>query len=695
MATRNKGPKLFFSKFGGELPFPPEFIAAMNRREERQPVPNEEGPEALSDTIVESKVETDRTGERVRTTIKKDAGSITLLSVNTNNEGQPVQITRTLFPTGSTPDAPTATKSVAIQDLGNGWSIQESSVEGVYISGVFTPQVFDGKSYEIQRERLIPAKFKSSAPQSTVETISAGTSVTAPTLGTGETARTEKRVTSTKKSSSVTTINVAALPITLTGLKIDDNGVTESVAETLAEGTQTLTPSATVSGDIEQLGDGLSVKTQITKAEVFDEQTYSAEKPDLVPQKFRGSVPATTTEVVSSATGVTAPALATGELSRTEKRRTKFTKLSSVTARSVTSFPVTLTGQAIDNDGVSVTVTETLASGSQSITPSATVGGRVESLGDGLTVKTEESKSAVFDASATTYNQVVNFPAKFIRTGKDIVVEHTIISTDASPDDVGNDGFAAIESSARRLTNFTVRKSKRTRDITIDTTVTGSERRAEYRDAIGNVTETYGSGLTADGGALVMSSDVEAIGGGKQIKKTVQLTSFPTKQTFYGKRNIGIPARVYQIQPILACSGSLFKVLINYHMDSATTKLCSTRTTIEYNSTGYSTVSTPGSPTTKDLRYDGYFIQISLNNVLCDSINWSQVISKTESGGSCSILEQLAFTATENGGASGYGGQWYMLSQEAEPWGLSGFKVVTVEFSPTATNTAPPSYYVL
>ena len=64
-SSQNPGKKLFFSQFGGEQPIPPEFIAAMDRKEEVQPVNNEVEPEALSDTIIESSVKTDRTNERV------------------------------------------------------------------------------------------------------------------------------------------------------------------------------------------------------------------------------------------------------------------------------------------------------------------------------------------------------------------------------------------------------------------------------------------------------------------------------------------------------------------------------------------------------------------------------------------------------------------------------------------------------
>lgn len=175
MAHKGKGPKLYFSQFGGEQPIPPEFIAAMERKEEVQPVPNDIGPEALSDTVIESKVETNRTDERVRKTVKKKTGNIVLRAIHTNDQGLPVQVTRTLYPTGSTPtDSSAITSEIAVHDLGNGWSIEEYSVDGAYISGVFVPGYVDqpGQEYD-KRLDLVPATF-------TDTTVALGTDIGTP-----------------------------------------------------------------------------------------------------------------------------------------------------------------------------------------------------------------------------------------------------------------------------------------------------------------------------------------------------------------------------------------------------------------------------------------------------------------------------------------------------------------------------------
>lgn len=217
---KNKGPKLYFSQFGGEQPIPPEFIAAMERAEEVQPVPNDVGPEALSGTIIESSVKTDRTDERVRRTIKKKAGNITLSFVNTNDKGQPVQIVKTLFPTGTTPAVPSATQNVAVQNLGNGWSIQEVGVEGSYIDGVFTPGLFSGKTRESGTPVVIPERFRASTGINSTEDIVAGTVPDTLTLGANEIHRKESQVTNFTKRVESTIFNPAAAP-TLHGQDYD------------------------------------------------------------------------------------------------------------------------------------------------------------------------------------------------------------------------------------------------------------------------------------------------------------------------------------------------------------------------------------------------------------------------------------------------------------------------------------------
>jgi hypothetical protein len=222
MSNKNKGPKLYFSQYGGEQPIPPEFIAAMERAEEIQKVPNDVGPETLSDTIIESKVETDQTGERQRKTVKKKSGNIILSAIRTNDQGQPVQVTRTLYPTGTTPATPSATQSVAVHDLGNGWSIQEVGVEGTYVDGTFTPGVFSGSVFERELPITIPERFRDTNSVITTRTDESGTAVD-PTLSGNEVKETQEQLTINKKRTTIVTY-APTVPQTRNGQDLERQG---------------------------------------------------------------------------------------------------------------------------------------------------------------------------------------------------------------------------------------------------------------------------------------------------------------------------------------------------------------------------------------------------------------------------------------------------------------------------------------
>lgn len=257
---KNPGPLLITEQLGGEDPIPVEFRAAMQRIQEVQENPVETGPEELSDLIVESRVEQDRTDERKRITIKKIAGNIVLLWTNTNDQGQPVQITRTMFPTGTTPDVPTATTSVSVKDQGNGWSIQETSIEGTYVGDppVFTPGVFPANAYSAQIPDVIPQDFQALLPTTTTKLESAGTAV-APTISGDELSETQEQLTQFKKRVTTTSRATPELPAALEGAEVTEHGVA-SIARILDTAPQGVTAGTLILSSVETpLGNGLSI----------------------------------------------------------------------------------------------------------------------------------------------------------------------------------------------------------------------------------------------------------------------------------------------------------------------------------------------------------------------------------------------------------------------------------------------------
>ena len=314
MANKVKGPKLYLSQFGGEQPIPPEFVAAMERKEEVQAVPNDVVPEALSDLIVESKLETNRTGERVRKTVKKKSGNIVLGATRTNDQGQPVQVVLTLFPTGTAPAAPTATTNVSVKDLGNGWSIQEVGVEGSYDGGgVFVPGVFNNNLFGKETPNVTPQKFKTLIPVVTTRTDSAGTA-SAPTLTGGEFREVQEQITAYKKRVTVETQTDPTLPVALTEYETTNAKQLATVTETLETVGVPSAPTALTTVQVNNLGDGRQVRRLSTVGSLFPETRVSDEGEaaylDSRIQHFFVAYDKKVTSTVAAGTSATPSALA-------------------------------------------------------------------------------------------------------------------------------------------------------------------------------------------------------------------------------------------------------------------------------------------------------------------------------------------------------------------------------------------------
>jgi hypothetical protein len=107
------------------------------------------------------------------------------------------------------------------------------------------------------------------------------------------------------------------------------------------------------------MGDGTYVVRKTTLPEVFDERTVSAQKPDVVPERYRASVPAETTAEVIASSSVSPPTLGVHELEKSEQRISAFTVKRSTTSRALGSAYPTLSGQDYDSTiGVVIPYTE-------------------------------------------------------------------------------------------------------------------------------------------------------------------------------------------------------------------------------------------------------------------------------------------------------------------------------------------------
>lgn len=338
--AKNPGPKLYFSQFGGEQPIPPEFVAAMQRSESLQAVPNDVGPEDLVGDVLESSVTTNRTNERVRKTIKKAPGNITLRNVNTNQDGQPVQTTRTLFPTGSQPDVPSATTKVAVQDLGNGWSIQESAIEGTYVGGVFVPGIFSGVKYEVSVPDVVPEEFRVAVPTTTTDQTVVGTA-TVPVLGTGDLDKSQEQIDSFRKRTHVATRAGLTLPIALGSKDTTPQKQLVTITETLKNTGGAAVPTATKDVKVKNLGDGTVLQTEYDVPSVFAGAEYAAVLADTIPQEFQNLVPKRTTATTAPGTA-TAPTLTGTVLSKRLQQVDVFNVRTEIVDRDAFGFPAVL-----------------------------------------------------------------------------------------------------------------------------------------------------------------------------------------------------------------------------------------------------------------------------------------------------------------------------------------------------------------
>jgi hypothetical protein len=182
-------------------------------------------------------------------------------------------------------------------------------------------------------------------------------------------------------------VDPASLPKTVTGYETNRDGQLVTVDKTMALGAQTITPSALVSGTVDPIGGGMSLKEQRTLPGVFDERAVSKVKADTIPAKFKAEYEQE--EIAETLVGTSAnPTLASDEEQRTEQRVTEHTiRRTRRKKPSTGGLPKSLSGKVkVPQFGGEVaSTTETLkTSGSLTAAPDfRTVSAQVSPLGDG------------------------------------------------------------------------------------------------------------------------------------------------------------------------------------------------------------------------------------------------------------------------------------------------------------------------
>lgn len=310
-SNKNPGTTLYFSQFGGERPIPEKFIAAMNRAEKRTKVNKDVELPELSDEIIEARFDTryENTNDKQLVVITKKKGRIgPLRDIRTTDQGRSVQVEAIMFRTADATfvrSYPSAMQDVGINDLGNGWSIQEVAIEGTFDdNGIFTPGIYQGVELTTKKDDPLPGWLTKGVDEKETQSITEGT-VVQPVLMGNDLVASERQTAESKKLLSRLTRDNVTLPAN---------------------------------------------------------QQFVKQIEDLLPARFRGLVP--TTRQVSAVSGtVSDPTLGPGELMRSEEQFSTLVKLVEVLTRAGVTFPISVveTATITEYGGGKVTITSNIA----------------------------------------------------------------------------------------------------------------------------------------------------------------------------------------------------------------------------------------------------------------------------------------------------------------------------------------------
>ena len=174
--------------------------------------------------------------------------------------------------------SPTATRTIEVNR-----EDAESIVERI----VDTPEVFGGENYQKTRADLTPQKFRAAQEDTTFEQTVAGTANANIVLATGEFAKSEQQINKFVKRVATTSRAIDEAVI-LVEKVLTPEGLVATRVLTLASGDQAFVPDAlTVEANVEALGDGRTVKTETKTDRIFGASSFTVERLDPLPTKFR------------------------------------------------------------------------------------------------------------------------------------------------------------------------------------------------------------------------------------------------------------------------------------------------------------------------------------------------------------------------------------------------------------------------
>jgi hypothetical protein len=395
-----------------------------------------------------------------------------------------------------------------------------------------------------ERQDPLPPKFRVLSPTTTTDELAEG-SVETPVLTGDQLAATEDQINTNLKRKRTVSRSSAENTSSLSGKQVTNDLQVADVVETIVPDGTTITTSAlTVDGSVESLGNGQSVQRVITAPELFTAKSFSAQRPDPVPEKFRVLVPTESTEENEAGTAEM-PILSAGEFEETEQQVNVHVKRKRKTKRNIATLPKTLTQKSTTNEKQVATVKETLQNGDTAVQPSALVDVQSEALGDGTYVVREVTIPKIFLDESISVQKPDTVPEKF-RTKistitKQINKEGKVTTPVLTEDQINN--------SQQQINEFVYQEQITTRGAVETPVLNGAQ--SYVGGTVAKTEETYIKSSTpplADAGYLIQESRVTPISEDEYIKETVSVSSWPTLYSAEWDDNInGLSVKEQQV----------------------------------------------------------------------------------------------------------------------------------------------------
>lgn len=378
-------------------------------------------------------------------------------------------------------------------------------------------------SFSVEKQDPLPPKFRVLAPTTTTEELAEG-EVTTPTLIGDQLAATEDQINTNLKRKRTTSRSSAENIGSLSGKQVTNVLQVADVVESIVpDGTTITTTALTVDGSVEPLGNGQSLQRVITAPELFTAKSYSAQRPDPVPEKFRVLAPTENTIETIEGTAEM-PTLVAGELAAEEQQVNVHVKRKSSTKRNVTTLPRSLVQKATTNEKQVAIITETLQNGDTTEAPSATKDIQSDALGDGTYVVRKVEVPDLFTAKSLSVQRPDTIPERFRAQEEALIrTEQEIKRGDVEEPELS---AGELERTRQQLTEFTYREEITKRDIVGPVALPEVER-AYVEGTVAKVNEKLTDDPAIETGLLISESQATAIGDGKFVVQTVKVDKWP------------------------------------------------------------------------------------------------------------------------------------------------------------------------